>query len=247
MILSDRQTEEIRVAAIVSYEQRIEACGLIVQDQVIVCENIAKKEGENPQNTFVIAAEELRRRNIQAVWHSHNNGKNQFSAADVRACRKIQIPFVLHEVQNDRWLVADPSYDAAIEGAEFTYGVEDCYKVVCRYYWQTQNIRLKDYDRSELYNKQGNYVFNDPEWNEFRQYFELEGFQELSLRNSLAAGDVLLMQTNGAINANHIGVITDPTEGIFLHHTIGIQSRKDFWAGYWRENTIAILRKNNTN
>jgi cell wall-associated NlpC family hydrolase len=208
MVLNDDQKAKIRAAAITSYQQRIEACGLIVDGQIVVCKNKATEEGENPADTFVIGAEEFARRNIQAVWHSHNNGRNQFSPADVRACRKIQVPFVLHDTQNDRWRIADPSYEVQPLQRDFTFGVEDCYMLVCRYYWQRFKIRLEDYDRAELYDQDGNYIFNSPDWNQFRERFDLLGFEELSLRSFLKPGDVLLMQVNGAANPNHLGVIT---------------------------------------
>jgi proteasome lid subunit RPN8/RPN11 len=242
-MIPDKQKLVIRDAAIASYDRREEACGLIVKGEVVICQNRAAEEGLDPNNNFVLAAEDLAQRGIEAIWHSHNNGLNQFSGADVRACRKIGLPFILHDTQNDRWLMADPSYDSAIEGNDFVYGLEDCYKVVCRYYWQNLEIRLTDYPRSDLFDEQGDYVFKNAEWNEFRRFFESEGFEELSLREFLKPGDVLLMQVGGAINANHIGVMIDPVEQIFLHHLMSRMSEKEVWDGYWRENTVSTLRR----
>lgn len=246
MTIFEQWKIDIREAAIASYDLKEEACGLIIKGQVVACRNWAAQENLDPNNNFVLAAEDLAQRGIEAIWHSHNNGLNQFSAADVRACRRMSLPFILHDTQNDRWLAADPSYDGEIEGNDFVYGVEDCYKVVCRYYWQHLGIKLRDYDRSDLYDEHGDYVFKNAKWNEFRQFFEAEGFEELSLREFLRAGDVLLMQVGGAVNANHIGVVTEPTEGIFLHHLMGKPSEKELWdgaGGYWRDNTVSILRR----
>jgi proteasome lid subunit RPN8/RPN11 len=243
MIFDDKQKAAIREFALIAYERKQEACGLIIKGSPVSCCNWAAEEGLDPNNNFAIAAEDLAQRGVEAVWHSHNNGLNQFSGADVRVCRRLGLPFVLHDTQNDRWLVADPSYGGEIEGRDFTYGVEDCYKVVCRYYWQQYKIRLTDYPRSDLYDENHDYIFCRAEWNEFREYFEKEGFEELSLREFLRQGDVLLMQVGGAVNANHIGIIIDPEERIFLHHLMGKPSEKEFWDGYWRESTVSILRR----
>jgi proteasome lid subunit RPN8/RPN11 len=241
--ITAEQKAIIRQAAFKAYDLRIEACGLIAGGEAIACENSAKAEGLNPRDAFAIAPKHLARRDIQAIWHSHNNGKCQFSPADVLACRKSQIPFVLHDVVNDRWLTADPSYDAPIEGQDFVYGINDCYSLVCRWYWQKKGIRLHDYPRSNLYDDAGNYVFRAEGWDEFRKNLNAEGAEELSLREYLQEGDVLLMQLGGSYGANHLGVIIDPKEEIFLHHCLGKISGKERWDSYWRENTVAILRK----
>lgn len=247
MLTNNQQRDSIRLASMKAYDMRQEACGLITTaDEVVVCENAASSIGESPDMTFAIDADQMARRDIKAIWHSHINGKEVFSPADVKACRKIQKPFVLHDLLNDRWREADPSYDAPILGAEFTYGVEDCYKVVCRYYWQKFQIRLTDYERSDLFDEVGNYIFNTAGWNEFRRYFEAEGFQELASRHILQQGDLLLMQVGGAVNANHIAIVDDPGEAIFFHQLLGRRAEPEFWygdSGYWKDNTVAILRR----
>ena len=65
MILLDAQKAAIRAAAIISYEKREEACGLIIEGEVVICRNWAAAENLDPNNNFVIAAEDLARRGIE--------------------------------------------------------------------------------------------------------------------------------------------------------------------------------------
>jgi hypothetical protein len=79
------------------------------------------------------------------------------------------------------------------------------------------------------------------DWDMFRQHFMDEGFLPYAVSGYLKEGDVLLMQIQGA-NPNHIAVVVDPEKEIMLHQRIGKRSDLVHWTGYYRENTVNILR-----
>jgi proteasome lid subunit RPN8/RPN11 len=243
MLLADLSEDikvRIRELSIAAYEENKEACGLVCGDKVVYCKNLA----EDPSKFFKIDGRNLCRRDITAIWHSHNNGKSDFSVEDVRNIRSLKnkTPHILHDVANDRWRVADPSIDAPLLGTQFTYGVHDCYSIVRGWYWQNRRIELKDYDRDEYQRPDGSFHWQHDGWDLFRDYLAAEGFRQLPVSGVLEEGDVLLMCIQG-VNPNHIAIVTDPAREIIMHQTISRLSCELQWDGYYRENTVAILRR----
>jgi proteasome lid subunit RPN8/RPN11 len=246
--IPEQVLKKIRKHAIADYEKGIEGCGLICTDptsedwfnanEVIH----AKNEAEDPANFYKIDGQSLCRRNVTAIWHSHINGKDEFSPADIETIRKGTQPHILYDVQNDRWRVADPSPTAEFIGTQFTYGVHDCYSIVRAWYRHNQDIELGDYGRSTYKNDDGTYCWQAEGWDLFRENFLKEGAIELAPRGILQMGDVLLMCLHGC-NPNHMAVITDPEKEIMLHQQVTKLSCHEQWDGYWRENTISILRR----
>ena len=242
MLLSDinkKTKDEIRSIAIAAYDRNEEACGVACSDgQVVESDNNAA----DPSTTFKIDGRHLTRRDIEFVWHSHNNGKDEFSPADIVGIRGGKYPHLLHDVVGDRWRLADPRLGQPYLGTQFTYGVHDCWSVVRAWYWQHRGIRLTDYDRTNYREPDGSLCWQNPEWDEFRKYFRAEGFEELPPSEIRQEGDLLLMALHGG-NPNHLALVTDPAGEIVIHQRMGRPAEQIKLDGYYHENTVAILRR----
>ncbi len=87
-----------------------ESCGLVVKGTYWPCRNIA----DNPSDEFQIHPTDyltiLAKGPIEAVVHSHPNGKPP-SEPDKRACQQIGVPWYVWDVTSKQWWIIQPSSD----------------------------------------------------------------------------------------------------------------------------------------
>jgi proteasome lid subunit RPN8/RPN11 len=200
------------------------------------------KDAKNER--FAISAEAMasaeNHGEVVALFHSHTfasiyNGKLDFSEADKVACEALGMPWVLAVLPQEDVKVLMPSgYRPPLMGRQFVYGAIDCYALVRDAFYEI-GITLNDYPRGAL----GEWNDN-PNWNFFEENFAKEGFLEVD-RKDARKYDVLLMQVRSQ-KINHVGLMWEPSANVFIHHLIDRLSERSLWDGYWRSQTVKIVR-----
>lgn len=226
---------DIAKLAIAEYEpDKKECCGLLLSDGTIQsCINQSK----NPTQEFIIATKIYsvldRKKKVKAIFHSHTNGNNNFSAADVELVNRTQKPLILYDVEHNQFKAIDPSGSTPLLGREFVYGVYDCFSLVRDYYKQIRAIELPNYARASE-----RAVWDEGEWNWIDREYKSVGFTEVE---SPEVGDVLAMSLgSNTTGINHLGVYLG--DNIFLHQLCNRKSNQEVWGSPWIEYTIKFLR-----
>lgn len=210
-----------------------EACGLIVNNEYLPCDNMHSL----PLEYFAIDAKDYAKASvkgdIQAVFHSHPNQLNNFSAHDIEACKHSKLPWILYCTDTNEWAEIDPSGNAPYLGRPWQYGIYDCYALMRDFYNREFGIVLDDFNRGE----EGEW--ENPEWRMFEKNIEQQGF--IDCNGPLKKGDMLLMQLQSRF-PNHAGFMVAPSSNIFYHHLMGRISEQNVYGGYWAKVTNRILR-----
>lgn len=250
----------IRAHAMAEYPR--ECCGLVVaqgrREAYWPCRNLAHGNGH-----FVLdpddyaAAEEAG--DITALIHSHPDAPAQPSEADRVACEGSGLPwFIVAVSRNDAGDVAagelvglaPEGYTAPLLGRPFAHGVLDCYSLVRDWYARERGILLPDFHREDRWWEEGR------AGDLYMDHYAEAGFRPLASGESIAPGDVVLMQIRSD-RANHAGVFVGgqalseapglfPVPDAMLHHLYGRDSERVVYGGYWREATRLVLRYEGT-
>ena len=208
-----------------------EACGFIRADGTIsVCQNRSAIPDQ-----FVIGAVDYDD-NAIAVWHSHANYA-KFSAADIKACKQLNLPFVMWDCGSSKLFYLDPSQNAGLMERPWNYGIYDCYASVRDWYYQQFGWELGDYERQY-----------EGEWSthgftHFEDNFKAEGFLELPPGTPLQRGDAILFRIRNQVTSNHVAVVEDPVGNMLFQQLVGRLSGLSPYSSYFRDNTIKILRR----
>lgn len=211
-----------------------EACGLIVDIggtmNYIACRNIAKDN-----ETFILdpkdylACEKIG--TITALVHSHPNGTEQPSQADLVSCEACGLPWHIYATPLDKWGYCEPSgYKAPLLGRIFVHGILDCYTLIQDWYRENRGVELPDFERNHLWWNNGENIYVEN--------FSKAGFYRVT-EGTPQHGDVLLMQILSPV-PNHGAIYLDGD--ILLHHLYNRVSTKEIWGGYYRKHTTHILR-----
>ena len=211
-----------------------EFCGLIVNNNLLIP---AKNIADNPNERFVLDPQAWidaeAKGEITCIVHSHTNGNANFSHADIKACKQLNIPFYLLTLPIGSEAYYDPRIIQPYIGRQWQYGATDCYALVRDWYNQELRIKLADFERGEVGE------WENQTWNKFVENFAHQGFIKVS--ESIKKHDVILMQISSP-NPNHIGVIINES-GYMLHHLYGRLSEEALFGGYWEKTCISVLRK----
>ncbi|MFO1083115.1 MAG: C40 family peptidase [Reyranellaceae bacterium] len=207
-----------------------ESCGLVLGDDYVPCTNTA----ETPRESFAIdndvMAAACRSGRLRAVVHSHPEGMDCPSKADMAQQAASDVPWgivVLSRVHGPSVFFWGDQLDVApYEGRPFRHGTADCYALVRDWYRRERGIELPVTPR-------------DPDWWDKGQDVIAEnilagsfpGFAELGPDVPLEHGDVLLFQV-GAKVVNHTGIYVN--NGLVLHHLSRRLSRIDV-LGPWKQ------------
>lgn len=214
-----------------------EACGVVIiekgKEVFIPCRN------DSPINdAFVMNPDDYAnaedRGEIVRIVHSHVFLSPEPSDTDLVSCEVVGLPWSIVSVPNGIWKDINPSgYKAPLVGRQWCHGLLDCYSLIRDWYSQELGIELVDFERDfEWWNKGQNlYVEN----------FKTAGFFEVDLEN-VQKHDVLLMQVASPV-VNHGAVYLG--DDLILHHLHRRLSSRDVFAGYWRRNTVKVLRHEN--
>jgi proteasome lid subunit RPN8/RPN11 len=220
-----------------------ECCGLIAiirgKEVYLPCRNLA----DTPTEHFVLHPEDYARAEdlgtITHIVHSHVNASSQPSVADKSACEESGLPWVIVEVSRDpetKALIAqnattiEPTgFVAPLIGRPYAAGIHDCYALVRDHFAREVQIALPEYERRDLWWEKG--------YNLLVDNFEEAGFVRVGSRPQ--KHDVFVMQIRSKV-PNHTGVYIG--DGRMMHHAYNRLSTVDVYGGYWRENTVMLLR-----
>ena len=225
-----------------------ESCGFITEAGYVRVTNISS----DPENTFRISAEDtVTYANAIAMVHSHPDK----SAYDYRVNKRGFYPFcpskddldsqissgmtwgiVVTDGQNamEPFFFGEFVLDLPIYGREFRHGVEDCYTIIRKWFWQNRQVKLADFSRWD--------GWWDTNANLYVNNLAAAGFKRLSSTDRLQEGDCGLMMIGGRnIQClNHAFIYLG--DGTMCHHLPNRISSRDaiggrmneinFWARY---------------
>jgi proteasome lid subunit RPN8/RPN11 len=195
-----------------------EACGIVVDELFIPCEN----KSATPEESFDLALEHpaWAEDAVQYVVHSHTKlfsvqgvDPRAPSKADMECQVELDIPFAI--VYCDGLTVSEPvffggtSFRPALEEREFVFNANDCLTLMTDYMQSNHGIVLPSCPRDWDWFNNGETLIDDL-WAKW-------GFIEVSFEQARPS-DVLLFR-RGARFTNHIGVYLGGDD--LLHHAFG--------------------------
>lgn len=194
-----------------------ESCGLVIGGEYRPCQNTHHEPLTNfrvDDDLLVAAGTDL-----QAIIHSHPDGPQHPSMADMAAQIATAVPWGLivatpGQAQAPLWF-GDGAPRPQLIGRGFVWGVNDCYSLIRDWFLQKRGVWLPEFPR-EWGEWQG-----DGRRSGYLENYCAAGFHDLHLPRDasalrqLRAGDLAVMQILADL-PNHAGVITD--DGLLLHH-----------------------------
>lgn len=202
--------EQIRSEALQAFPH--EAVWLITEKDCYQVENTH----EDPENFFDVSAEDVRDAQIEgllAVVHSHTNGQDYPSSADMQSQINTDVPWGIvtcdgvNSGQIFWWGGNSAETLESLEDRTFRHGATDCYSLVRDYYRIKLNIELPEFPREwEWWTTDGDLLRNG---------FEKAGFSVV--KGNPKPNDVWLASlANRDAKLNHCGILTD--NDLTLHH-----------------------------
>lgn len=212
-----------------------ESCGLIVlvkgEQRYMPCRNVAESANEfQIHGEDYAGAEDLG--TIVKVVHSHPNHAPTPSEADLVGCEESGLPWVIVNSPDGHFHEFAPTgYSAPLIGRSYVWGVLDCYSLMRDYYQRELGIELPNYERDELFWKNGQNMFMDN--------LADAGFVEVP-HAELRQHDVILMQVMSPHMPNHAAIYVD--DMVILHHCMNRLSSRDVYGGYWQRCAFTVIR-----
>lgn len=225
-----------------------EACGLILDGVYAPRKNIA----QDPTQDFEIADAVMLKAHasgkLQAIVHSHPNGPDHPSAADMASQIASGVPWVIVSVgEADAaapFVFGDGGVIPPVIGREFRHGVTDCYSIIRDVFrlgrerlaeqdvdWPLAPIDVPEFPRDDAWWTRGQDLYAEG--------FAKAGFREIP-REAARPGDVFLTSIRSPV-LNHGGVVVGG--GLILHHLPLRLSRREP-AGIWQNAAAIWLRHN---
>ncbi len=209
-----------------------EALGVIHNGTYIRLKNVHP----DPENHFLMSDEDMAKymtsKGLEAIVHSHppdretdEDGVTTLSPRigpsrnDMKQQIATAVPWVLccFEPNTGLWHVyewGEHTLDLPLLERPFVHGVEDCYTLIRKWWWQEKQVRLSDYPRDDYW-----WHADDPMTGAdmYIQNFEKEGFRRISPTSpaDLREGDVFLYKL-ASRTYNHGGVYIG--KGLLAHH-----------------------------
>ncbi|MGJ0628991.1 C40 family peptidase [Xenorhabdus bovienii] len=239
----------MQLAALKAYPN--EACGLLVSTkgskyELVLCKNVA----DDPVNFFVMDADDQiaaeSKGEVVGVWHSHTDGTNKASEADMAGCEASEFPwFIINVTQNynpeidSQFIISDINvispngFEMPYEGRPYAFGVFDCW-MLCR-----------DYLHREFKAQVGACPhLHIPNWWDgdkdiLSDNFAEQGLIKLPYGTKPQRGDLFVMKI-GSKMPDHCAIYIG--DNIILHHQANRLSSKAIYGGMYQKNTIHHLR-----
>lgn len=231
--------EEHRTA-ILEHAQQVapeECLGVVYDGRYIPLKNVAP----DPEKNFLMSSEDMEEYcldgKLEAVVHSHvgqvieqEDGTElvlQYdgpSKADMTQQQEMGLPWVIahfnpHTGVWSMFDFGDHCLDLPILERPFRHGVEDCYSLIRKWWWQNRGVKLDEFPRDD-------YWWVSPDGEQPAEDMYMEGFQsqgfERIFPNSpadLEEGDVFLQMLLTNERYNHGGVYVG--NGLIAHHPPG--------------------------
>jgi len=215
------------------HDSPIESCGLVAvvkgNYQYFWCQNIA----DTPEEHFILKGwdEVEDQGEVVAIVHSHPTTNPQPSTADLVACEKSGLPWIIVNPNTEDWGYCEPTgFQLPYVGREFVFGVVDCYTLVRDWYLREYGIQLRDYQRRDKFWERGENLYLDN--------FSAEGFRKIPVEE-VQRGDLILMNLVSPL-PNHAAIYMGDQQ--VLHHVQGRLSSRDVYGGYYGKSTACALR-----
>lgn len=203
--------EAIKEDAIERYPE--ESCGIVVRrlDGTYMYVPMANTAAE-PTKEFHIDESKLAplMKNLVAIVHSHPDGPDCPSEADMRQQLAFGVPFGIVSTDGETCLEpfwwGDGAPKAPLIGRGFRHGVTDCYALIRDYFDERLGIKLSEYPRDWEWWEDGKKLYED--------HFEKEGFIRID-ESDVREHDCFLAQIRSD-TPNHAGVYVGGN--LILHH-----------------------------
>jgi len=209
-----------------------ECCGLIVGGMYVPLIN----RHEDPANHFRIEPGDylslIGNSKIQAVVHSHTNGRDFPSRGDMAAQMEMEVPWGISLANengaNDPFWFGDQVPIPPLRERVFRHGVTDCYALVRDWYRIHRQIVLPNLPRD--------WEWWDANENILVDHFREFGFREIGGEKDLKWGDCVIGEIydftcrHDAKPPNHCGVYVGGNQ--ILHHLPNRPSRLDMLGPY---------------
>lgn len=219
-----------------------ESCGFVTAAGYVPVENVSS----DPQNHFEVdPADFLANKDALAFVHSHpvadafeaNRYQPGFypfcpSGDDMRS--QIDTGMTFGIVVTDGVRADEPFYwgdfllDEPLYDRPFRHGVEDCYTICRKWYWQEKGIKLPDFPRHPYW------------WNAGEDLLLMNapgaGFKRIGSNEELLPGDIGLVQLGASAIVNHSFV--NLGDGTICHHLPGQFSSREAAGGRQREQKV---------
>lgn len=236
--------QEIKSHVLRAYPDEI--CGVIalkdLEQIYIPLENISKSPKDSFEINLVEYLEIQKESKVIAIVHSHSleNFKQKSCPSKSDMQSQIDTSVIWGVFDTNGVEVSEPYWwgDFILKedliGKQFHAGINDCYSIIRKYYFQKYNIKLLDFARSEVWWENGENMYEDN--------FKKAGFFKIE-KEDLKDGDLMLCKLKSKV-INHAGIYLDNGEdgrGLILHHLPKRLSRRES-AYNWLNRSTLFLR-----
>jgi proteasome lid subunit RPN8/RPN11 len=209
-----------------------ECCGFILSNDdsnfLFHCENKFGKRFQISSVDYLAAKEKGQ---IEAVYHSHTNGNEEFSELDKKNSLYHGIKFILYSLKSNSF--KEFGYDTKYKkyvGKFFKIGEEDCFSLVRDFYKTELDVNIKDYSRNENWSEQDDSLFD--------LYYEDEGFTKV---NDIKKYDIIIFNSPFRRGfSGHIAVYLG--DSLMLHNQTNSFSKIEEYSEAYKRLTNYIIR-----
>ncbi len=209
-----------------------ECCGFILSDNgesfLFPCKNRFAKQFYISPIEFL---EAKTKGQIEAIYHSHPNGEEEFSSIDKKNSLHHGIKFILYNVKLKTF--KEFGYDSKYHkyvGKIFEMGIEDCFSLVKRFYKNELKINISDYERGENWT-------SEPE-SPLDSRHKTEGFSKV---DSLKEYDLIMFKSlNRKSFSGHVAVYLG--DDLMLHNQRTSFSKVEEYSDAYKRLTNYALR-----
>jgi cell wall-associated NlpC family hydrolase len=212
----------------------MESCGLVIEGRYHRVTNQADEIDYFTMSARERIMIEERYGPAQAIVHSHCYRNTVASLADLAACEKFGVPWLITAWPLKTWQVIEPSgFKAPLIGRPWAWGTLDCFGLVRDAYRQLAGIDLPDFEREwGWWDKGGDLI---------AAQYTVAGFKRLEPGAEFENLDVIGCQIRAPV-VNHVGVWL-PGD-LILHQLAGRISTKEPFGGFFHDTMVLHLRHN---
>lgn len=213
-----------------------ECCGVVTQrgknQEYRRIDNVHQK----PKDHFELDAQQyadiMDSETIIAIVHSHcgDGCTARPSPADTCVMNEVEIPYVIVSLPEGDMSINYPNTQP-LTGRPWALGYYDCWGLVMAFH-KEYGVHLNDYRKPFEWWTGGDLNFYEDNW-------ESEGFEVVDVEPRF--GDMVMMKIQSPVT-NHAGIYLGDNN--ILHHYSNRLSKVDIYSGFWRDNTVRIVRHN---
>jgi proteasome lid subunit RPN8/RPN11 len=212
-----------------------ECCGVVTQRGKNQTYHKIKNVHPKPEEHFELDAQQyadiMDSETIIAIVHSHcgDGCTARPSAADTCSMNEVEIPYVIVSLPEGDMSINYPNTQP-LTGRPWALGSYDCWGLIMAFH-KEYGIALRDYREGfEWWKPEHGLNIYDDNW-------IAEGFELINGEPEF--GDMIMMQIQSPVT-NHAGIYLGDNQ--ILHHFCNRLSKIDIYSGYWRDNTVRIVR-----